>query len=246
MSSEAWWSVMTLAAEAGYETIAFDRRSCGRSDDPGRGYDYDTWADDLAEIIEAVDLKDLTLVGHSMGCGEIARYLGRHGAARVARVVMAAPALPFMQKTADNPDGPNDPALIAEWHELWATRLTEWLAPALGAAYSAGAASERVAQTLRILLACPPWAAIRTNAAVVSTDFRPELARLAVPTLVLHGDADQSCPLEPTGAKLPALMPNCRLKVYPGATHALIGTHARELMADIAAFMREPALAAAE
>jgi non-heme chloroperoxidase len=152
MSSEAWWSVMTLAAQAGYEAVGVDRRSCGRSDDPGRGYDFDTWADDLADVIEAFDLKGLTLVGHSMGCAEIARYITRHGAARVSRIVMAAPSLPFMQKAEDNPDGPNDPSVIAEWQRLWATRLTEWLAHALGGAYGADTAPERVAQTMRILL----------------------------------------------------------------------------------------------
>ena len=241
LDSSLWQSAMTLAAHAGFTAIAYDRRSHGRSDDPGRGYDFDTLAGDLADVMRAMDVIDATLVGHSMGNGEITRYLTRHGDARVARVVMCAPSLPFGLKTPDNPDGPNDPAVVAGWHQTWATNWIEWLGAAVAGAYGEGASPDRVQATLRAMLQCPPWAAIKLNAVNVHTDFRDELRRIATPTLVLHGDADQSTPLAATGAKLPALMPNCRLKVYPGCDHTFIGGSARQIMDDVLAFIGEAA-----
>ena len=241
LNSELWQSAMTLAVQAGFTAIAYDRRSHGRSDDPGRGYDYDTLADDLADVMQAFDVQGATMVGHSMGNGEIVRYVTRHGAGRVARIVMAAPSLPFGLRTPDNPDGPSDPETVAGWHAAWATSWVEWLGAAVPAAYGPDASPDRVQATLRAMLQCPPWAAIAVNAAVVHTDFRDELRRIAVPTLVLHGDADQSCPLAATGAKLPALMPDCRLKVYPGSDHTFLGDQARQIMVDVIAFIAEAA-----
>lgn len=241
LNSDVWHSAMTLAAQAGFTAIAYDRRSHGRSDDPGRGYDYDTLADDLADVMESLDVQDATMVGHSMGNGEIVRYIGRQGSPRVRRIVMCAPSLPFGLKTPDNPDGPADPEVVAEWHSAWASGWVEWLGAAVPAAFGPDASPDRVQATLRAMLQCPPWAAIHVNAAVVHTDFRDELRRLATPTLVLHGDADQSCPLAATGAKLPALMPNCRLQVYPGRDHTFIAGAAREIMGDVLAFIGERA-----
>ena len=241
LSSEAWHSAMTLAAGRGFTAVAYDRRSHGRSDDPGRGYDFDTLADDLADVMIALDLQDATMVGHSMGNGEIARYVTRHGDARVDRIVMCAPSLPFPLRTPDNPDGQADPDVVADWHKVWATGWVEWLGAAVPAAYGPDASPDRVQATLRAMLQCPPWAAIEVNATNVHTDFRDELRHIETPTLVLHGDADQSCPLAATGAKLPALMPNCRLKVYPGCDHTFIGGSAREIMDDVFAFIAEAA-----
>jgi len=135
--------------------------------------------------------------------------------------------------------------VVADWQAAWATGWVEWLGAAAPAAYGPGAAPARVQATLRAMLQCPPWAAIEVNATNVRTDFREELRRVAVPTLVLHGDADQSTPLAATGARLPALMPNCRLKVYPGCDHTFIGGAAREIVADMLAFIGEGARAAA-
>jgi pimeloyl-ACP methyl ester carboxylesterase len=241
LDSSLWHPAMTLAAQAGFTAIAYDRRSHGRSDDPGRGYDYDTLADDLADVMEAFGVTDATMVGHSMGNGEIARYVTRHGAARVARIVMCAPSLPFALKTPDNPDGPSDPNVVAEWHRVWATSWVEWLGAAVPGAYGPDASPDRVQATLRAMLKCPPWAAIEVNASVVHTDFREELRRIATPTLVLHGDADASCPLQATGARLPSLMPNCRLKVYPGCDHTFIAGAARQIVGDVFAFIAEAA-----
>ena len=243
LNSDAWQSAMLATVSAGRQAIAFDRRGHGRSDDPGRGYDYDSLADDLAAVIEELDLKDATLVGHSMGCAEIARYLTRYGDDRVARAVMVAPFLPYPLKTADNPDGVAELPALEAMREMWATSFAGWLAQAAPPAFGPGASPELVAQTVRQMLQCSLQAAIECNITGAQTDMRGELARIATPTLVLHGDADGSCPLELTGRKLPGLMPNCRLKVYPGATHTLIVDQVAEMVADIIGFTGEAAVA---
>jgi non-heme chloroperoxidase len=243
LNSQAWQSAMLLTARAGFQAIAYDRRGHGRSDDPGRGYDYDSLADDLAAVIEEFDLKDATLVGHSMGCGEIARYLTRYGDERARRAVMVAPALPYQLKTADNPEGFLELPALEAMREVWASGFAGWLAQAAPPAFGAQASPELVAQTVRQMLQSSLQAAIECNVTGAQTDLRPELARIATPTLVLHGDADTSCPLDLTGRKLPGLMPNCRLKVYPGATHTLIVEQVAEMVGDILDFIGEAAVA---
>jgi non-heme chloroperoxidase len=241
LNSDAWQPAMLRAVRAGYQAVAYDRRGHGRSDDPGRGYDYDSLADDLAAVIEEFDLKDVTLVGHSMGCAEIARYLSRYGDDRVARAVMVAPFLPFPLKTADNPEGFVELGAAEAMREMWATSFAGWLAQAAPPAFGPGAPGELVAQTIRQMLQCSLQAVIECNITGAQTDLRPELARIATPTLVLHGDADGSCPIELTGRKLPRLMPNCRLNVYPGATHTLIVEQAAQMVDDILGFIDAPA-----
>ena len=245
MNSQAWQPAMLLVAQAGFQAIAYDRRGHGRSDDPGCGYDYDCLADDLAAVIEELDLKDMTLVGHSMGCAEIARYLIRYGDDRVSRVVMAAPFLPFPMMTTDNADGFVDAASAEAVRAVWAEDFAGWLGQAAPPAFGPGTAPERVNNAIRMMLDCSLQAVIACNVAGAEADLRAELPRIAAPTLVLHGDADTSCPLDLTGRKVAQLMPNCRLKVYPGATHALIISQAREMVGDIVGFIGEPAEAVA-
>ena len=239
LSSELWEPEMLKLAKAGFRCVAYDRRGNGRSDDPGRGYDFDTLADDLGAVLDALDLNSVTLVGHSMGNGEIARYLTRHGDACVARVVMVAPALPYPLKTAANPEGWSDPATLDAWRTMWAKGFIEWLAPAAFAAYGPEASPDRVQQTIRIMLQATLQAVIETNIATSETDFREELRQIRVPTLVLHGDDDQSCPLDLAGRKTAGLVPDCRLKVYPGAKHIMLGSHVDEIVSDITAFIGE-------
>ena len=239
LNSDGWQSVMLQTVRAGFQAIAYDRRGHGRSDDPGRGYGYDSLADDLAAVLDALDVRHATLVGHSMGCGEITRYLTRHGDKRDARVVMAAPQLPFALKTADNPEGPLELSAIEAMREAWVVSFVGWLAQAAPPAFGPKAPPELIAQTVQSMLRCSLQAAIECNITGSQTDLRPELAKITTPTLVLHGDADGSTPLEFTGRRLPGLMPNCRLKVYPGATHTLIIEQSAELVADILAFIGE-------
>jgi non-heme chloroperoxidase len=239
LNSEIWQPLMFKLAKAGYRAVAYDRRGHGRSDDPGRGYDFDTLADDLASVIEALNLRDVTLAGHSMGNGEIVRYLTRHGEGRVARVAMMAPALPYALKSAENPEGWSDPAVLEGWRAVWATGFAEWLGPAAAAAYGPETPPERVAQTVRAMLQASVQAVIETNIAGTETDFREELTEIDAPVLILHGDADQSCPLDATGRRVLGLVRDGRLKVYPGAKHTLIGSHVDEIVADLIAFIGE-------
>ena len=241
LNSDAWQPAMLRTVRAGYQAVAYDRRGHGRSDDPGRGYDYDSLADDLAAVIEEFDLRDATLVGHSMGCAEIARYLSRYGDDRVARAVMVAPFLPYPLKTADNPEGYVEPGAAEAMRETWAAGFAGWLAQAAPPAFGPGAPAEQVAQTIRQMLRCSLQAVIECNVTGSQADMRAELARIATPTLILHGDADGSCPLDATGRKVASLMPNGRLKVYSGATHTVIVEQAAQLVDDIVAFTRERA-----
>jgi non-heme chloroperoxidase len=237
LNADGWQPQMIGLSERGFSCIAFDRRGHGRSDDPGAGYDLDSLADDLHALVERLDLTEITLVGHSIGAQESVRYLTRHGDRRVARLVLIAPALPYLLRTADNPDGPNDPATLEAWREMWKTHYVEWLAQALPAGFASEVAPQRLEQTLHAMLQCTIQAAIGTNIASNEADQRAELRSVAVPTLILHGDKDASCPLEATGRKVEALIGGSRLKIYPGGLHAIIASHAREVVDDISDFI---------
>jgi non-heme chloroperoxidase len=238
LSSDAWQPQMIDLSQRGFSSIALDRRAHGRSDDPGAGFDFDSLADDVDTLLRHLDLSHVTLVGHSMGGGEAVRYISRHGAARVARLILIAPALPFLLKTNDNPDGVNDRAVLENWRQIWKTHFVEWLTQALPFGFDTSTSPERIQRTLQVMSQCSVQAAIATNVASAETDFRSELPRITVPTMILHGDQDASCPIGATGRRVAALIPNGRLKIYPGARHGLIASHAGEVSQDIAGFMR--------
>jgi non-heme chloroperoxidase len=238
-SSEIWQPELALLAERGFQAIAYDRRGHGRSDDPGRGYDYDTTADDLAAVLAHFGAREATLVGHSMGNGEIVRYLGRHGAGRVARVVMVAPSLPYPLKTDDNPEGGTTREMLDAMRGIILGGMADWLGQVAPPAFGPDVGPERIAQTIRMMLQCNLKAAIETNVANVTTDFRGELAALATPVLVLQGDADVQAPLESTGRRVAAIAPRARLKVYPGGLHTIVVSHAGEIVSDVMAFAAE-------
>jgi non-heme chloroperoxidase len=127
VNSDLWQYQMIHLSQRGFRCVAYDQRGCGRSTDPGRGYDFDTLADDLATVVELLDLRDVTLVGHSLGCKEIVRYLSRHGSSRVARVVLVSPGAPLTMKSSENPNGVDDRAL-QQLHDAWTTDFPKWLA----------------------------------------------------------------------------------------------------------------------
>jgi non-heme chloroperoxidase len=236
-NSEIWQPEMLELSGQGLSCIAYDRRGHGRSDDPGQGYDFDTLAADLHAVLEHLDLRGVTLVGHSMGNGEITRYLTRYGASRIARTVMIAPALPYLLRCGENPDGVSEKQQLEDWRRIWKTHYVEWLGAAVRSAYGEDASPDRVQWTIRMMSGCTTQAAILTNIASAETDFREELPSLGVPTLILHGDHDQSCPIEKTGRRAAALIPGASLKVYEGAGHTMIGTHAAQISADILTFL---------
>jgi non-heme chloroperoxidase len=242
LSSDAWEYQMLFLAQRGYRVIAHDRRGFGRSSQPGQGYDFDTFADDLATLIEALDLKDITLVGHSMGGGEVARYVSRHGQQRVRRVALIAAVTPFLLKTADNPngapkaffDGFRDAVLAdrSQWNRDTTLPYYNFNRP--GAKVSEGVREDywRQGQATGI------QAAYYAIGAFSETDFRADLKKISVPTLIVHGSDDQICPIELTGKPAAAIVRHAKFVIYEGGSHGLLLTDKEKLNADLLAFLK--------
>lgn len=212
---------------------------------PGRGYDYDTLADDLAHVLEHLDLRHVTLIAHSMGSGDAVRYLTRHGGDRVARLVLLAPTMPFVLKTPDNEHGV-DGELFAERRDEWRRDFGRWILENEAPYFGDGLLGCDVSSLLRDwtkadMLSTTLQAAIEFQRSAIETDFRAELARLSLPTLIVQGDADTSAPLALTGARTAELLPNCRLLVYENAPHGLYLTHREKVNADLLAFIEDHA-----
>jgi non-heme chloroperoxidase len=241
LSSDAWEDQMIFLASRGFRTIAHDRRGHGRSSQPWSGNDMDTYADDLAELIEALDLKDATLVGHSTGGGEVARYIGRHGTSRVAGAVLVSAVPPQMVKSPTNPGGlPMDVfdgirAAVLKDRSQFFKDLTDpffgFNRP--GATVSQGA---KDAFWLQGMLG-----GLKNEFDCIKqfseTDFTDDLKKFDVPTLVLHGDDDQIVPIDAAGKAAAALVPGATLKVYPGGAHGIPTTAKDQVNADLLAFL---------
>jgi non-heme chloroperoxidase len=241
LSSVAWQYQMIGVAESGLRAVAYDRRGHGRSDDPGRGYDSDTLADDLATVLERLDLRDATLVAHSMASGEAVRYLTRHGDSRVARLALLAPTTPFVLKTPDNELGV-DRRLFAEQRDEWRRDFALWILENEAPYFGDGLPGCEVSSLLRDwtkadMLASTLQAVIEFQRAATETDFRAELPHLEVPTLIIHGDADASAPLSLTGVRTAEIIPNCELLVYENAPHGLYLTHRERVNRDLLDFI---------
>jgi pimeloyl-ACP methyl ester carboxylesterase len=238
LTSEMWAYQMQPLSEQGVRCIAYDRRGHGRSSDPGRGYDFDTLADDLAAVLEALDLRDVTLVAHSLASGELTRFLTRHGTRRIARLVYLAPVTPFLLKTPDNPDGIDGAYFEHLRNQFFLRDFPGWIADNARPFVVPETSAAMVEWIMNQMRGCSMKAVIDCNRAMTSTDFRPELARIRLPTLVIHGDKDASAPLELTGRKTARLIPGARLEVYEGAPHGLFVTHLERLNADLLAFAK--------
>ena len=240
--NSAWWEYqMADLAGSGQRCVAFDRRGHGRSEEPNDGYDFDTLADDLAALLDQLDLREVTLVGQSMGCGEVVRYLSRHGSSRVARIVLVSTITPLIAKTDDNPDG-----LDAATLELPRTLLSKDHAHPIGsfAPKFFGVPKNNVSQeimdwwTRMMVDDCSLKVLLDLQRMFTVTDFRAELRKISIPTLLIHGDIDASTPLERTARKTEPLIRGCQLKVYEGAAHGLPVTHAEQLNSDLLAFAK--------
>ena len=236
MAGDMWQYQTVELAEHGFRCIAYDRRGHGRSEQPSSGYDIDTLADDLARVIEAHDLTNVTLVGHSMAGGEIVRYLTRHGRERVARIVLLAPTTPCLQQSADNPDGIPPQAFDAV-RAIWRQDFPKWVADNTRPFFVPETSEPMMRWGADMLLRTSLPVAIECNRTLTCADFRAEMTKITTPALIVHGDADASAPLPLTGAKSAKLLPNCELKVYAGAPHGLFITHAQRVNADIMRFI---------
>jgi non-heme chloroperoxidase len=237
LNSDVWGYQMVPLSDAGLRCVAYDRRGHGRSSDPGRGYDYDTLASDLAAVLDRLDLRGVTLVGHSMAGGEIVRYLSRYGAGRVAKVAFLAPTLPFPLQTPDNPDAVPR-AFFDQVRTALMTDYPQWLEDNAAPFVMPETSSEMRRWIQGVMLRVSMRALLDCNRALIETDFRAELKGITLPTLILHGTADQSAPLDLTGRKTAALVPNSRLTLYEGAPHGLFITHKDRVNEDLLAFVR--------
>ena len=237
-----WWEYQTsFLSGQGLRCIAYDRRGHGRSGEPGKGYEFETLADDLESVIDQLDLRTVTLVGHSMGCAEVVRYLARKPAGRVDRAVLVATITPFSLKTADNPGGV-DKAVFEKGRADLSRDRPQQIAAAAAAFFGAPGNPVSAATmdwwTRMIVDRCSLKVMLELHRVFTETDFRPDLSRIKVPTLLVLGDRDTSTPLEFTGRRTAALIPGSRLQVYEGAAHGLPITHMERLNADLLAFAK--------
>jgi non-heme chloroperoxidase len=238
LNSETWQYQMVHLAANGFRCIAYDRRGHGRSTDPGRGYDFDTLADDLAAVIDQLDLRDVTLVGHSMGCAEIVRYITRHGAGRIARAALVAVSLPLAMKTSDNPDGVDKSVLDAQRASWSRGHFPSWLGENARPFFAPDTSQQMVDWGIRMCQQTSLQAILECNRIDVEVDFRPELPRITVPTMIVHGDNDVSAPLDFTARRTAKLIPNSRLKIYERGPHGLMFSHTDRLNSDLLEFAR--------
>jgi pimeloyl-ACP methyl ester carboxylesterase len=241
LSSEMWEHQAQELTERGLRCIAYDRRGHGRSDWPWNGYDYDTLADDLAALVERLDLREVTLVAHSMGGGEAVRYLSRHGSGRVARIALVAATAPFPMQTADNPEGvPKSLAegVVAERRHDRAKWFADNAVPFLGTG-GIPVSPEYRQWLVQMCMQCSPRATSEVFRTAFGTDLRTEMRAITVPTLIVHGDADAFAPFLLCGKRSAQIVSHSRLVVYEGAGHGLFVTHRDRLNADLFAFITD-------
>ena len=242
LSADAFEDQMIFLASRGYRCIAHDRRGHGRSSQPWNGNDMDTYADDMAELVLALDLKNAIHVGHSTGGGEVARYIGRHGTGRVAGAVLISAVPPLMQKTAANPGG----MPLEAFDELRAGVLADraqFFKDLSAPFYGANRPGAKVSQGLRDSfwlqsMLCGHVAAYDCIKAFSETDFTEDLKKIDVPTLILHGDDDQIVPYADAALLSVKLVKGATLKIYPGAPHGMCSTLKDQINADLLAFFQ--------
>ena len=242
LSADAWDAQMMFLAGHGYRVIAHDRRGHGRSSQPWNGNDMDTYADDLSTLIETLALKDAVLVGHSTGGGEVARYIGRHGTGRLSKAVLISWVPPMMLKTDSNPEG----APLSVFDDLRASVLadrSQFFKDLSMPFYGYNKPDAKISQGVRDSF----WMQAMQGSvhgdyeciqAFSATDFRGDLKKFDLPTLVLQGDADQIVPISIASLRTVKLVKGATLKVYPGAPHGLCTTLADQVNADLLAFLK--------
>lgn len=241
LSSSMWEYQLTQLPQQGLRCIVYDRRGFGKSDRPFSGYDYNTMAGDLKALLDALDLRDVTLVGFSMGGGEIAKYFSLYGGARIAKVVMISCVVPYMLQTTDNPDGVPQQTFDDMLEAMTADRPTflegfnkdfygvSLISNPVTSAYLTNASSKAMDAS--------PIATIECAKSFASTDFRLDVLKINVPTLVIHGDGDKTVPIKATGEVTAKLIEGAIFKVYEGAPHGLWFTEKSKLNQDLVDFI---------
>ena len=243
LNADSWEAQMLFLASKGYRCIAHDRRGHGRSSQPWHGNEMDTYADDLAMLIDTLDVKGTVLIGFSTGGGEVARYIGRHGTKRVSKAALVSSVPPLMLKTPSNPGGlPMDvfdglrASSIADRSQLYKDIAS---GPFFGANRPGAKVSQGMIDSFwRQGMQTGHKNALDCIKAFSETDFTGDLRAFDVPTLILHGDDDQIVPIDAAGRAAAKIVKNATLKVYPGAPHGLTDTHKEQLNADLLAFIK--------
>ncbi len=242
LDSDMWEYQSAYLATQGLRCIAYDRRGFGRSDQPWAGYDYDTLADDLASLMDKLDLHDATLVGFSMGGGEVARYLSRHGTARVSRAALISAVTPFLLKTANNEDGVDKSVFDQMVDGLQADRphfLAGFGKTFFGAGLLNFTVTAEILQWANMMaLLGSPKATTDCVRAFSETDFRQDMQAFTMPTLIVHGASDATVPASVSGARAAKMIPAAKYIEYAGAPHALTFTEKDRLNADLLVFIR--------
>jgi non-heme chloroperoxidase len=241
LSGASWEKQVAALLAAGHRVITYDRRGFGKSSQPATGYDYDTFAEDLHKLVTALDLHDFALVGFSMGGGEVARYIGRYGSDRVSKAVFMAAVPPFLLKTADNPNAVDGSVFDGIKKGIVADRpafLTQFLANFYNFDVLGGKqiSDEVVRLSWNIAAGASPKGTLDCVTAWY-TDFRKDLPRVDVPTLVIHGDADRILPIAVTGNRTHEAIKGSRLVVVKGGPHGLNWTHADQVNAELVSFL---------
>jgi len=242
LSGRSWERQVTALVEAGHRVVTYDRRGFGQSSQPAGGYDYDTFTADLAALLEQLDLREVTLVGFSMGGGEVARYIGTHGTDRVAQAVFAAAVPPYLAATADNPGGAIDEATVQSLVEGVRGDRYAFLEGFLTTFFDASG-TQTVSEPLRHALwvigaGASPKGTEDCIRAFSRTDFRADLTKVDVPTLVIHGDSDAIVPFEASGRRTADSVPGAKLVVVEGAPHGVNASHPEEFNRALLDFLR--------
>ena len=242
LSGDSWDPISNVLADNGYQAIAYDRRGFGRSDQPSEGYDYDTFADDLAAVIDSqAGGQDVELVGFSMGGGEVARYLSRHQGKGVSKVALISSVVPYMLQTEDNPEGVPQ-ATFDQMTEGMKADRAKFFRGFFKDFFGVGMLSSPVSdETLDLAWASAMQAGLRPTLASAkafgTTDFRPDLASFTVPTLIIHGTADVTVPIDPTARALAKAVPAAHLIEYDGEPHGVFATQTERLTNDLLSFL---------
>ncbi|KFD22528.1 alpha/beta fold hydrolase [Tatumella ptyseos] len=241
LDSDMWDTQLNFLADNGYRAIAFDRRGFGRSGQPWQGYHYDTLASDIHDLLTHLDLQDVTLVGFSMGGGDVARYISHYGSSRIDGLVLLGAVTPLLGAKPDFPEGVDASVFGNIRQGLLKDRaqfISDFATPFYGANAGQTVSDGIRAQTLNIALLASLKATVECVTAFSETDFRPDMAKIDVPALVIHGNNDQVVPFETTGKLAAEMIKNSSLKIYDNAPHGFVVTHAQQLNDDLLAFLQ--------
>lgn len=241
LSGKAWAHQVPALAEAGFRVITYDRRGFGQSEKPASGFDYDTLAQDLADLMESHDLRDASLVGFSMGGGEVARYIANHGESRLRSVVFASAVPPFLMKSDDNPEGPLTEDAAQEMEDGLRADRNAFFDQFTRDFFSAGGAlkvsEDERQKAIALCKQSDQAAALGCMEAFGTTDFREDLKKVSLPTLVLHGDSDGIVPFEGSGARTKAAIHGSQLALIEGGPHGVNVSHAEAFNAALIGFL---------